>query len=228
MTEPTAIRVDVQQLLGFFDEEPRDSAGHASAIVAVAGEDLGAALLAAYLRSQAFTATVLPDRCTQGTKKGHRLDRWVLINSEAGELLYQVEIKNWSAHAIGGRKLALAASPAEVSAYKIERWAKEWSGTSFRTESVTKVLTPMRRPRPLPVEPLVCFWTAMHPDGAEAPLFTVPLLNHPHFSRVSVFSMSSYLRGLATSHITLPMPDVSTRRSWLARLFPGEAIAPAV
>lgn len=224
-----SVNVDVRELLAFFDEEPKESAGHASAIVSVAGEDLGAALLTDYFRSQGIVAEILRDRCTQGTRKGCRLDRWILAHAPAGKTLYQVEIKNWSAHAIGGRKLALSASPSELREYKIERWSREWTGTTFPKDSVRKVLTPMRSPRPsLPVEPLVCFWTALHPEGAESPFFSVPLTGHAHFNRVSIFSMSSYLRSLQTVSITLPMPELASRRDWLARLFPDEVSAPAV
>lgn len=225
----SVIRVDVGVLLAFFDEEAKGSVGHASAIVAVAGEDLGAALLVHYFRSQGTPAEVLPYRCTQGTKKGSRLDRWVLARPPAGAVLYQVEVKNWSAHAIGGRKLALDVSPSELREYKIERWKREWNGTTFRAESLRKVLTPMRSPRPgLPTEPLACFWTALHPEGAESPFFSVPLAHHDHFQRVSVFSMSSYLRGLSEVSISLTMPEVAIRRNWLARMFPDQLGAAAV
>ena len=137
--------------------------------------------------------------------------------------------RTWSAHAIGGRKLAVSASPDTVREYKAERWAKEWNGETFRKAPVLKVLTPMKSPRPsVRVEPLVCFWTALHPEGAEAPLFSVPLAGHPHFQRVSIFSMSSYLRALKVSTICLPMPEVAVRRAWLARLFPAGVGSPTV
>jgi len=216
-----AINIDVRELLAFFDEEAKGSSRHASAIVAVAGEDLGAALLVEYFRSQGIVAEILQERCTQGTKKGYRLDRWILTHAPAGDVLYQVEIKNWSAHAIGGRTLAQSASSSVLREYKIERWSQEWNGTTFRKAPVLKVLTRMKSPRPLlPVEPLVCFWTALHPEGAESPFFSVPLTGHAHFHRVSVFSMSSYLRSLKATSITLTMPEVAVRREWLTRLFP--------
>lgn len=214
------IAVDVQQLLAFFDEEAPGSAGHATSLVAVAGEDLGAALLLHYLQSVGTDAEVLPERCTQGTKKGPRLDRWVLARSMTGRVLYQVEIKNWSAHAIGGKTLSKDASADALRAYKIERWSSYWTGAQFRNESVRKVLIPMRSPRPqIPVEPLVCFWTALHPDGHEAPLFSVPLPSDEHLSRVWVFSMSSYLRSIREPTLVLRMPEVAQRYTWLTRLF---------
>jgi hypothetical protein len=224
-----AVNVHVRELLAFFDEKAKGSSRHASAIVGVAGEDLGAALLVEYFRSQSVFAEILPDRCTQGTTKGYRLDRWVLSHEASGDLLYQVEIKNWSAHAIGGRTLAVTASPTTVREYKVERWSKEWNGKTFRKAPVLKALTPMRSPLPaVRVEPLVCFWTALHPEGEKSPFFSVPLNGHAHFHRVSVFSMSSYLRTLEVPSITLRMPDVAVRRDWLTRLFPPGVSTAAV
>ena len=215
------ITIDVQQFLAFFDEEAPGSVGHATSLVAVAGEDLGTALLLHYLRSVGTDAEALPERCTQGTNKGYRLDRWILAHQTEGPVLYQVEIKNWSAHAIGGKRLAREASSDELRSYKTERWLSMWTGTQFRTESVRKVLTPMRSPSPgVPIEALVCFWTALHPEGEETPLFSVPLPLHEHFQRVWVFSMSSYLRSVKQASLVLRMPEVAQRQAWLARLFP--------
>lgn len=70
------------------------------------------------------------------------------------------------------------------------------------------------------VEPLVCFWDAMHPTGGNSPLFSVPLEKH-HFKRVWVFSMSSYLRSLMKSgetYIEIEASDISARLNWLNHL----------
>jgi hypothetical protein len=99
------LRLDVRAVLQFFDEAPNESLGHATAIVAVAGEELGLALLVHYLRSIGRPTALVSDKCTPGTRSGSRLDGWV----RAGDTLYQVEVKNWSAHAIGGRRLPIDA-----------------------------------------------------------------------------------------------------------------------
>ena len=161
-----AIEIDIEALLHFFDESPPESQGHATGIVAIAGEDLGAGLLTHYLEAQGASAEVLPGPCSQRTKRGKRLDRWVCVTQDGSTVYYQVEIKNWSAHAIGGKVLKLDASAEEVAKHKRERWEKEWDGKTFRQATIAKVLLPMKLPVPgCTPEPLACFWDAMHPDG---------------------------------------------------------------
>ena len=75
------LRVDRVALLEFYDTIPRDSVGHATAINAVAGEDLGAGLLKHYLENvtAAEEVTILDQPANQGTLSGSRLDRWILV-----------------------------------------------------------------------------------------------------------------------------------------------------
>ena len=100
INEGHVIKVSPSELLRFFDEKPPESGGHATAIVAVAGEELGVALLLEYLRSIGRQATALLGPVTPGTTKGARLDRWVKV-SDQPPLLYQVEI--WLARTSTGR-----------------------------------------------------------------------------------------------------------------------------
>jgi hypothetical protein len=221
MTE-NLVEIDVLSLLQFFDEAVPASRYHATAVVAVAGEDMGVGLIAHYLRQQGLTVEVLPGPCTQGTHRGVRLDRWIRTIHDGNAIYYQVEIKNWSAHAIGGKALKANALPNELAAHKIERWSREWDGSTFRKSGARKVLTPMKPPKPnSKVEPLIVYWDAMHPSGEREPFFFVPLEN-PAFSRVWIFSMSTYLRELLSSGISkvmLEMPDTVQRVWWLKRLF---------
>ena len=133
---------------------------------------------------------------------------------------YQLEIKNWSAHAIAGAKLALNASEEQVKAHKLKTWLVEWD-EELRTlkRQTAKVLTPMKCSWPGPVEPLLCMWAPMHPDGLEHPWFIVDLPPTEHFRTLNVFSMSSYLRTLSDETIELEMPDLTARLKWLDRLF---------
>jgi len=162
------------------------------------------------------------------------------VNSSSKRTLYQVEIKNWSATAIGGRELQLDADPAILRAYKQERWLKHWDSErgSFRHKYVEKVLSRMKIPtradddsgqlrpilppiQPHEVEPMLCFWWAVHPDGDDESLFSysLPTGHTSGFSSLTVFSMSSYLRSLPDDEVVLEMPVASRRIDWLNKLF---------
>ena len=113
------VTVDVTETLRFFDEIPEWAVKQATAIVGLIGEDLNTACLQHYLESQGAAVTVYPDSVTTGKSKGPRLDRWIGVDGAFGEnVLFQTEIKNWSAHAISGRKLRIDAPSHEIREYK--------------------------------------------------------------------------------------------------------------
>ena len=87
--------IDIKALLEFFDEKPPSSKYHATAVCQVAGEELGIALLKHYLENKGKQVEELPDKCTTGKNKGHRLDCWVRVEEGERCVLYQVEVKNW-------------------------------------------------------------------------------------------------------------------------------------
>jgi hypothetical protein len=216
------IQLDIVRTLEFYDEAVPTSDHHATALNAIAGEDMGAGLFLHYLTGKNIQAKIMPDVCTQGTKSGVRLDRWILAIQNKRKIYYQTEIKNWSAHAIGGRRLKINATQKEISEYKMERWDNMWDGKTFRSQNAEKVLVPMK---PLEnncqVESLICFWDSMHPSGKKEPLFP-QALKRQHFSRVWVFSMSAYLRNLLSSgvkKINLEMTNTESRIEWLNSLF---------
>lgn len=215
------VNIDILSTLKFYDEAVPESDHHATAINAVAGEDLGVGLLIHYFRQKNLKVEVLPEKCNPGTRSGFRLDKWIRVKHNGKSICYQTEIKNWSAHAIGGRKLDARASDTDLAAHKIERWKNQWNGSTFRARQARKVLIPMKRPKPnCKVEPLICFWDALHPVGKREPLFSVKI-NDPNFSRVWIFSMSAYLRELHSSgikRVTIEMPDTVIRLIWLARI----------
>jgi hypothetical protein len=219
------IRVNIRPLLEFFDEAPDDSQGHATALTQVAGEDLGLALLVHALgRLEGAEARVLGRRCTQGTKSGRRLDGWVLANWGSGDHLLQVEVKSWSAHAIGGKRLPLSATKKDLREHRINRWDRVWKGDGFRGEGSGKVLIPMKPPREhrtLPVTPALSLWFNLHPDGKDAPIFPVRLRGSK-FDKLIVFSQSAYLRLLLKQgkrSLRLDMPDTARRLGWLDEIY---------
>jgi hypothetical protein len=162
--------------------------------------------------------------CSTGRAKGHRLDGWLKVTSGEALTLFQVEVKTWSYHSLGGRSLPLSTSPTELAAFKRGRWKRYWLGDRFRDNPLNKVLTPMRPPMPGVVEPLACLWDAMHPTGAADPLFYAPLPEGA-FKRVAVFSMSAFLRNMDEPLLELDLPSARERLRLLREIFPE---APAV
>lgn len=212
------MRIHVRELISFFDEA-EEARPHANAIKSLGGEELGLALLVRYFQSTGASAALLPDSCTQGTRKGVRLDGWVRVERANAATDYQVEVKTWSFSSLGGRALPVDCSVAELRAFKMERWEKYWDTSGFVDRKLDKVLTPMRRlPDARRVLPLACLWDAMHPTGLDAPFFVVPLKGRK-FPEVSVFSVSSYLRRQGEPTIELPLPLTEERLKWLERLF---------
>ncbi len=223
------VKVGRRAVLRFFDEISEESRGHVTAVNAVVGEDLGVALLKRYLESERGAVVEAIDKpCTQGTLKGSRLDYWVKTKYTSGALVcYQVEIKNWSSTAIGGRELPLDISPEKLRDWKKAQWNRLWDteNQKFRELNnrltLNKVFEKMLCPcKDAKVEPLACLWWALHPDGEDTPWFDIPINRDACcFKALHVFSMSSYLRNLPEEYIYLDMPDASQRMKSLTQMF---------
>ncbi len=227
----TLIKINIRGLLEFFDVKVPESRRHATAIVAVCGEELGAGLFKHYWESKGKRVEIFSCPCTQGTRKGKRLDFWIKVGWRGRAILYQTEIKNWSAHAIGGKKLDLDATARTIAEYKVERWRALWDEgnkdfTLGTRRHLGKVLVQMRCPREYgnnKVKPLVCLWTALHPHGGPACFFKRRLPEGQHFKNVWFFSMSAYLRTLLQRNqnqesIQIEMPNTVKRVQWLRKL----------
>lgn len=131
------MKFQIRKLLTFLDNPQKGDNRHASAITGVIGEDLNAGAFAHYLeKGGTYTATVLPESPLPGTRNGQRLDRWIYAvnHSERDETLYQCEIKNWAASAIGGRKLAVDCSEEEQKKITDHYWNHQVK-TSFTLRS---------------------------------------------------------------------------------------------
>lgn len=220
---PDTLKLNLKTLLDFYDDRVPESVGHASAINAVLGEDLAIGLVTDYFRRRRSEARLVSRTCTQGTQKGVRLDAWLEITSTEGVFHYQTEIKNWSAHAIGGRVVPKDQSETEMQAYRINRWLNQFDPKlrTLKQAKAQKVLTPMKPEESgWVVRPLIIFWDSMHPAGENIPLFDVEISNSK-FDRLWVFSMSSYVRNLmerGISTLELEMTESKIRISWVNRI----------
>lgn len=226
MEEETII-VDVPEIISFFDEIPCYSEKQATSVVSVVGEDLGAGCLQKYLEEEeGASVSVLTDSVTPGTRDGQRLDRWIVVDwPNKGRQVFQTEIKNWSAHAIGGKKILREALAEELRKYKHERWREQWDSDnqSLKDSRVGKVFNGMQLPARLSgssVLPLVIYWMPVAPESeSDKHLFQVSTNPTCRFGELWVFSISSYLRSIREPKICLKMPIATKRLRILNRLF---------
>ena len=226
MEEETII-VDVPEIIRFFDEKPDYSLKQATSVVSVVGEDLAVGCLQRYLEQErGATVCVRPESVTPGTNKGKRLDRWIVVDWHDGSrVTFQTEIKNWSAHAIGGKKIKLEVLAEELWNHKHDRWREQWNpkNQSLKDPGVAKVFNKMKLPEGLsgaPVLPLVIYWMPIAPESEpESHLFQVSTSPTCRFRELRVFSISSYLRSIKEPKIGLKMPIAAKRLRILNHLF---------
>jgi len=215
------MRISVKEVLRFFDTD-REVKHYAPAVKAMLGDEFGLQLLCHYFRNQAKQAEIISRRATTGGRTGHRLDGWLKVGSGRRAVLYQVEVKMWSATSLGGKILPLDVPRRDLREHKRMTWKHYWTGTTFRSKSLKKVLCPMTPPYPEPtVRALACLWDPMHPNGGHAPLFRVRLRGG-RFRELWIFSMSSYIRQLHRSEIELDLPEVENRLRWVRRIVHSE------
>lgn len=213
------MNLHIKELLTFYDEKDNINRKHASAITGMIGEDFAIAIFCHYLSSLGKKVRCLDEPCTEGKKKGKWLDKWLLVESNHEEWLYQAEVKNWSAHSIGGEHLALNATKEELSKFKQKKWKSQWDEDKkcFSHEQVKKVLSVMRSPLASKrVVPLIIYWFAIHPDGADDCFFEIETKGT--FNHAEVFSISAYLRSLTMETIQVEMPRVEERFRILQKL----------
>lgn len=214
------MQLNIKEILKFYDERNPANGKHASAITGVIGEDIAIGIFCHFADAKSWSVTVRDEPCTQGTKKGNWLDNWLYVESDNENWLFQVEVKNWSAHSLGGKHLALDATATQLAEFKKAKWREQWdeANETFRHAAVVKVLSAMRSPlQNCRVEPLVIYWFAIHHSGADEPFFEVKAQGE--FKRVFVFSISSYLRSLNQKTIQIDAPRVAERFRILQGLF---------
>ena len=218
-------KLNLRELHNFFDCKVSSSIGHASAINGVIGEDLGVALLHKYFSDQKLNAIALDEPCTQKTRKGKRLDKWIVIEDTDSKIIYQVEIKNWNAHSLNSETVLDHSNEKYMREYRLRRWSKQFD-SEHKIPSQTecqKVLLPMHVPTPFrdyEHRTLLCFWDALHDEGKSDAMFEVSV-NSDHFENLTVFSMSNYVSELLKQSDVLEvgLADAEARIDWLNKLY---------
>ena len=217
------MKLNIKELLDFFDDKKDSQKGDANALMSILGEDLN---VLAYKHFRKNKVEILTDSVLPGTHKGKRLDRWIVDNRK----LYQCEIKNWAATAIGGRQLRSNASDEEIKEVVDYYWKRElinsFSNKTKHPNGVTKVLLKMKPPKKYrnksKIEPLLIYWMPISSDKKGLnPLSTLSMetLRLPiesEFPKLHIFSVSLYLRQLykrrkRQKFINLDMPHFEHR-----------------
>ena len=238
--EENLVRIRWREVVRFLDEMPEESVGHATGVVGVLGEDLGAGAFKHCVEANGLGEVRLHSETVKGEgKKGPWLDRWIEVDSSNwGNLLFQAEVKSSSAHATNGKRLMIDAGGDELGAMKRFFWGQEWDECrrALRSPATGKVLVRMVPKSDFGKRkqlPLLIFWKAMAPDlernarsvcpgghlfVIEKPEYGVRghiPVNWPkeqkNFDELWVFSVSSYLRSLKRATIDLVMPDTVYR-----------------
>lgn len=219
------MKLNVQELLDFFDNKKDDIRHDISSVIGVVGEDLGATLFKHYYEATfGKKVTISPFPVVSGTMKGPRLDRWIYVEQSKDKLIaHQTEIKNWSAYAIGARKVDV--DPKTIPAIGLLNWKDRIKLLKHKDKNrENKVFYPMKKPIDFPkstiLEPLIIYWYVLSKDGKNLnPFFNV---NMPikGFKKLNVFSMSNYLRSIKKKEITLDMPSAEKRIRLLSKYFP--------
>lgn len=229
-------KLNLRGLVDFYDFAVKGSERHATAVNAMMGEEFAISLMLHFFKVRHGELLVaLPEPCNQGTQKGVRLDKWLLRKNEEAGILYQTEIKNWSAHSLGGVKADekwrdFPLNSGIWTEYREKVWGRRFNADmSLKDSTATKVLTPMKPPpgfENAEIKPVICFWEGMHPQGKAEVFFSVPLTNQ-HFDELFVFSISNFVHQLlseGTEFIEVEMPVAAARKEWIDRLFCGKVV----
>jgi hypothetical protein len=116
---------------------------------AVMGEELAQGLLCHCIeetfggKARILTAKGKVETPKPGTRQGKRLDCWIISDPpNEDHILYQVEIKNWSAHSYGGTYLSTNADSEKIKQHRIRLWGEDWDDSlgPFVEEEARKVV----------------------------------------------------------------------------------------
>lgn len=226
--------IKIEELLGYFDLKSSTNYGDTTAIISVVGEDLCTAIFQQYCEQQRQSSIEIIDSNlhipTTMKKIGRRLDRWIIETKDQAKILYQAEIKNWCARAIGGLDVPIIISTEELEELANTNWLRHKEMLENKeSNGVNKVLVDMVSSQRLELdketkkEPLIIFWEATKPKGEKDFFFRHNLTEvYFDFDYTLVFSCSLYLHhllALGQTDISLTMPNALRRIGQLNNLF---------
>lgn len=223
---------NIDELIKFYDLKG-DNSKHASSVTGLIGEDLITGVFKHYLERNSPNSKVNVLAENPKEKKGRWLDRWIIQENGGKNICYQTEIKNWSAHSLGGVHFEYDSNkPLDFKTLHSDKiFNKTWddSKMEFKDAAVNKVLKQMNSNADLDsisnktIEPLVCFWMPITKSSVKAPIIELKISNtNTNFDRVTIFSSSIYLRQLrrdGKTIIEIESGQIATRMERLNNLF---------
>lgn len=215
------MKLNLTELVNFFDTKNSENIGHVSSINGVIGEDLMLALLKNYLGKLVDELVFHTEKPTQGAR-GFRLDKWIEIQKDGSSFLYQTEIKNWTSHSLRGIEHPLCLEPQKDIELSLKKWNNRFdiNKMTLKDKEARKVLAKMKPfKNQLEVRPLICFWEPMNPDGTKEEFFNVTV-NSENFDSLDIFSASNHVRNLITNGNTTlecELPEVENRLASLSK-----------
>jgi hypothetical protein len=223
---------NIDELIKFYDLKGENSK-HASSVTGLIGEDLITGIFKNYLESKSPKPKVNVLKENPKEKNGRWLDRWIIEENGNENICYQTEIKNWSAHSLGGVHFEYDPSnPLDFKTLDSDKiFSKIWDDTKkeFKDVAVNKVLKQMKSNADLDtlpskiIEPLVCFWMPITRSSVKEPIIELNISNeNTNFNKVTIFSSSIYLRKLrrgGINTIEIESGQIAARMGKLNNLF---------
>jgi hypothetical protein len=223
---------NIDELIKFYDLKGENSK-HASSVTGLIGEDLITGIFKHYLESKSPNSKINVLSENPKEKKGRWLDRWIIQENGNKNICYQTEIKNWSAHSLGGVHFEYDPNQSldfnTLDSDKIFNKIWDDSKMEFKDAAVNKVLKQMKSNAELDtlpnkiIEPLVCFWMPITRSSVKDPIIELNISNtNTIFKKATIFSSSIYLRKLKSGGLTtieIESGQIATRMQKLNNLF---------
>lgn len=234
------MKLNIRELLEYFDLKGTTDYGDATATISVVGEDLCAAIFKHFceLKRGSKIIIVEPNQHipVQMKRVGRRLDRWIMEKRKNNNIFYQTEIKNWCSRAIGGVDVPLDVNKDNLDDLAEHNWLHHFPDfQSSEANGINKVLVEMLNdkrvisdkklelPDSYSKEPLLILWNVAKPKEEKDYFFKFKLPNkYFHYDYCWIFSCSLYIRSLykkGVLELIVDMPNITRRLRQLNSIF---------
>lgn len=221
-------QINLESWIDSFDTITEKSNHCVSAVTSMVGEELAIQSFRHFLSVEhGIESRIISGTVSRRGKSGCRLDAWLETRPGSDEnVLYQIEVKNWSAHSLHGRTVDESVVKTKgrkggieyvMRANMLEEWSDEHGLTKANTAKVLEVMSP---PKGAFSEqrPLLVFWMPIGNIVANPHTVLQVPSGRLGFTELEVFSVSLYFRSLirrGVGTIELELPSFAKKRSLL-------------